>query len=162
MTDKIKLDETGAFTGHTLRAWEDSREERWNPDVEVLGPESVRTKAFVYSGHWAADCIGELCYGAEMLACCGSCVFHGPGKRGALRTPEILCPSCGRTSQVEWPDDAEEVDRVLAARPVPGVRHWAPGGHRQAVVPSAEGEAHPMGQTVEDLRLENHVRNWSA
>lgn len=159
MRDKIQMDETGAFTGATLRAWEDSQVEVRNPDVQPLRLD--QTLAFVYSGHWAADCHGELCFGAEALWCCGPCPFH-PAGIGSWRQPTILCPSCGRTTFVVWPEDAEEINRVLSLRPVPGVRNWAPGGHRQAVVPSSEGEAHPMGQTVEDLRLENRARNWET
>lgn len=161
MTKKIELDETGAFTGATLREWEDSQVALWNPDVQPRQP--GQTLAFVYAGHWAADCgNSELCYGAEALACCGSCAFHPIGTGVGWRAREILCPSCGTTSEVVWPADAEEINRVLSLRPVPGVRNWAPGGHRQAVVASPTGEMHPGGQTVEELRLENRARNWET
>lgn len=160
MTDKIKYDETGALTGDSLRQWEDSQVELWHPDVQPLQP--GQTLAFVYAGHWAADCgNSELCYGAEALWCCGPCGFH-PAGIGSWRQREILCPSCGTTSEVIWPADAEEIDRVLSLRPVPGVRNWAPGGHRQAVVASTTGETHPMGQTVAELRQENRARNWET
>jgi hypothetical protein len=162
VTDKIQMDETGAFTGSTLHAWEDSQVELWHPDVQSL--REGQTLAFVYAGHWAADCNSLTCFGAEKLICCGPCPHPqhaGPG-RGIWRQATILCPSCGTLSEVIWPTEAEEIDRVLSLRPVPGVRNWAPGGHRQAVVASVTGEKHPMGQTVADLRQENRARNWET
>jgi hypothetical protein len=53
---------------------------------------------------------------------------------------------------VEWPAEAEEIDRVLKMRPVPSTRHWYPEGHELAVRAGVE-----HGQTVADLIGENEM-----
>lgn len=63
--------------------------------------------AYVNHGRWVADCV---CNGAELV------------QRGT----RFLCGSCGLESPVVWPDDADDVDRVLEPRP-PRNQNWRPG-----------------------------------
>lgn len=93
------------------------------------------TYAFVHRGMWVADCAYPACANCEPLE---------PGQS------KVYCRDCHYIAHVIWPADAEAIDLVLSVRPVPGTRHWAPAGHRQAVACGF-----PEGQSVEDLLEEN-------
>lgn len=153
MSEKIKRDETGAYTGTTLERFLDSTVALRNEDVELVLDHCA--PAFVYEGHWVVDCSAELCLGAELLVCCGRCRFPQHAKRpSAWRQPDATCSACGTVTKVLWPVDAEEIDKVLAARPGQTTRNWAPGGHRQSVLSGVL-----VQQTVDDLRRENAEHN---
>lgn len=98
---------------------------------------SPDTHAYVHRGMWVADCMYPECNNAQRLE---------PGQLS------MQCIECHWSMSVTWPKDAQDIDTVLRLRPVPGTRHWAPAGHRQAI---ACGFA--QGQTVADLLAENET-----
>jgi hypothetical protein len=93
------------------------------------------SEAYVYQGQWIADCAHPDCANAEELK---------------PKQTILYCTNCRQVAELRWPADVDEISRVLAVRPVPQTRNWAPAGHRQAV-----GCRVPDGQTVADLRAEN-------
>lgn len=101
-------------------------------------------RAYVNLGRWVADCPRPHCGGAMQLEP-RQTVFHCGGLDG-----------CQVISEVVWPPDADEIWSVLAARPVPATRNWAPAGHRQALACHV-----PDGQTVADLLDENREHEES-
>ena len=94
-----------------------------------------RTRAYVNHGRWIADCVRPYCANAEM-------VTRGQG--------QMRCSNCHLGQVVQWPADATPISQVLARRPVPQTRNWAPPGHRQAFA-----SGFPEGQTVAELVDEN-------
>lgn len=98
-----------------------------------------RTAAYCNLGRWIADCPRRDCHNALKLQPKQS-HMHCGGEGG-----------CQLISTVDWPSDIDEIERVLAMRPVPGTRNWAPAGHRQA-----RAVGFPEGQSVADLIDENH------
>jgi hypothetical protein len=91
--------------------------------------------AYVHGGRWIADCTRPFCANAEMLQ---------------PRQGVFCCSNCRQVDDVRWPPEANELWEVLAVRPVPQTRNWAPAGHRQAVACGV-----PDGETVADLVDEN-------
>lgn len=91
--------------------------------------------AYVHRGMWVVDC---------PYPDCGNCEPVDFGQSHAQ------CRECYWIMSVHWPDDAAEIMAVLDKRPVPGTRHWAPAGHRQAIACGF-----PDGQSVADLLAEN-------
>lgn len=95
------------------------------------------TQAYVNYSRWIADCSYPGCANAQMVE---------PGQF------MFACVECHHECTVVWPPDAELIDAVLGARPVPSTRHWAPAGHWQAIACGF-----PDGQTVEDLLEEGEA-----
>lgn len=101
----------------------------------------LTTLAQAYCNHsrWIADCPRQDCGNALALEP-GQTTFHCGGLGG-----------CNLITEIEWPHEVEAIDAVLAQRPVPTTRNWAPAGHRQAI------SCHfPDGQTVAELIDETH------
>lgn len=92
-------------------------------------------QAFVHYGLWVADCPFPYCGNCEPLD---------------FGQTSVHCRECLWMGEVTWPDNAHEIAEVLDKRPVPGTRHWAPAGHRQAIACGF-----PDGQSVADLLAEN-------
>jgi hypothetical protein len=99
--------------------------------LELLtGPtaDGPAVQARVNHGRWLADCPTPHCRNA---------CYVDPAD------PRFLCVECvnplaeGRWLPVEFPDDRDEIEAALLARPVPATRNWTPG------------------ETVEQLRAEN-------
>lgn len=70
-------------------------------------PKRKSTKAvdaYVNHGRWVADC---RCNGAELVA---------PGE-------DLLCGSCGTTTPVKFPPNADEIDALLSKR-LPVNQNW--------------------------------------
>ncbi len=81
--------------------------------------------AYVSDGRWVADC---------------EC---GDGVALWRENPDACCLGCGTVySNIEWPDEIEEAERVLSARRSAGDRGWRP--HE--------------GETLDDLKIENLTR----
>lgn len=78
------------------------------------------TYAYFNSGRWVADC--GKCNGAELA-----------------KGDEFVCSECGHRTSLEFPGEKEDIERVLAQRPVDRNRNWK------------------HGETVADLRIENAV-----
>ena len=66
--------------------------------------------AYVSWGRWLADCVTEMCGGAELVA---------PGHR-------MVCGSCMAEHAVVWPDEPDAIEAELAPRPV-SKQSWNPG-----------------------------------
>lgn len=95
----------------------------------------MAVEAHVNHGRWIALCSRPHCTSAAPLK---------PGQTG------FHCVECNQLDSVVWPTDAEAIDAVLAMRPVPTTRNWAPPGHWQSIAVGM-----PEGQTVDELRAEN-------
>ena len=102
-------------------------------------------QAYVNHGRWVAECPRPFCGNARRLEPGQPRFWCGPADDPANGFCGLECP-------VEWPADAEEIDRVLRRRPVPATRHWYPAGHELAVRAGIE-----HGQTVADLAAENDM-----
>ncbi|HEV2778540.1 MAG TPA: hypothetical protein VGX25_03995 [Actinophytocola sp.] len=101
---------------------------------------TAAARAYVNHGRWLADCPRPHCGNAMLLQFQPRQeLFHCGGLGG-----------CQLVTPVDWPIDAEAITAVLALRPVPVTRNWAPAGHRQSVTTGT-----PDGQTVIDLLEEN-------
>ncbi|WP_344890463.1 hypothetical protein [Actinomadura meridiana] len=99
-------------------------------------------RAYHNYGRWVADCPRPFCANARRLEPGQERFWCGPEEKGCCR---LDCP-------IEWPPDAEDIDRVLKRRPVPATRNWFPSGHDLAVRAGIE-----HGQTVADLLAENQL-----
>lgn len=97
----------------------------------------AHTQAYVHRGMWIADCPYPACANAERL------------ERGCSA---MHCTECRWVGSVVWPKEADDITKILNLRPVPGTRHWAPAGHRQAIACGF-----PEGQSVADLAEENEA-----
>lgn len=100
-----------------------------------------RAQAYVHRGMWIADCTRPYC-GNAMRLDPKQTLFH--------------CSECKNIVEIVWPADADAITDVLARRPVPQTRNWAPAGHRQAVACGFTD-----GQTVADLAAENREHGVS-
>lgn len=98
----------------------------------------MRTHAYINAGRLIADCP----YG------CGNAELVGDESGPTVST--FLCSYCKALSGLDWPDDLGDILAVLALRPIPHTRNWAPAGHRQI-----RGTPHEAGQSVQDLMDEN-------
>lgn len=95
----------------------------------------MTVQAYINAGRWIGDCDRTACANAELL------------------TPHqglFACSNCKQLSGIEWPPDPDGITGVLASRPVPQTRNWAPAGHRQAIACG-----YPEGQSIADLCDEN-------
>ena len=96
---------------------------------------------FMNDGRWVAFCPTPDCDGAERLWPEGEIRRRVDDHNyGITLEGGFHCGNCGLTSQVEFPDDMEEIEVVLARRPVPQTRNWRPG------------------ETVADLKRENMMQ----
>lgn len=94
--------------------------------------------AFVNDGRWVAFCSTPDCHSAERLWPAGMIHATSTGIAYGITAAGMLhCGNCGMTSQVDFPDNRDKIDAVLARRPVPQTRNWLPG------------------ETVKDLEREN-------
>lgn len=89
-----------------------------------------KARAYVNFGRWIADCPTDCKSAAELVP--GQTTYH--------------CTECKHISQVEWPDQAQEIMDALERRPAPRNRNWYPAGHTLA-----QRAGLPEGQTVEEL-----------
>lgn len=90
----------------------------------------LRAVAYVSHGWWVADCPRPDCANAEHFGQRG-------GHVGGLTTAGFRCAECHLQCGVEWPPNIDDINFLLAQRPVPATRNWQPG------------------ETVHDLLLEN-------
>ena len=79
--------------------------------------------AYMNAGRWVVDCSDPDCPGA------------------GLADHVYVCGNCKRITKVVWPDERDEVDRLVEVRPVPETRNW-------------RGPWNPT-ELVDDLRREN-------
>jgi hypothetical protein len=68
--------------------------------------------AYANWGRWVADCPRPHCGSAETLT---------------LNQPWFTCGYCGAQAPIGWPPDAEQIEKVLAARGNPRWMNWLPG-----------------------------------
>lgn len=92
-----------------------------------------KARAYVNFGRWIADCPTG----------CGSALQLNPG-HGMFQ-----CVECFFVTEVEWPNNAEDIWETLAKRPAPKFRNWFPEGHELALRANC-----PHGQTVKELEDE--------
>ena len=85
-----------------------SREEVVDKAVrgDFPSPKGKPVVAYVNHDRWVADCV---CGGAELVS---------PGE-------PMLCGSCGTTSKVGFPKDAQMIEKLLTVREPPA-RNWFP------------------------------------
>jgi hypothetical protein len=108
----------------------------------------ARARAYVYAGDWVADC-PRGCGNAEHLYV--RVRPADPASPRAVQLPEFRCSYCGATAGIEWPERMADITAVLALRPVPHTRNWYPKDHDTAARARI-----PHGQSVDELRAENH------
>ena len=94
---------------------------------------ATRAHAVAYHnwGRWVADCPNTACRNAEDIA--GS-VFHCSCRAAGACAHDGACRT---VAPIDWPDDVDEINRLLALRTSPANRNWLPG------------------ESVDDLRTEN-------
>lgn len=92
-------------------------------------------QAYANNGRWIADCPRPFC---------GSAVLLVPWQ------PQVHCSACHAEAACEWPDDAQDITTVLAARGNPAWMNWFPLGHDLALRHGC-----PHGQSVADLLAED-------
>jgi hypothetical protein len=96
-----------------------------------------RARAYVNFGRWIADCpLG-----------CGNALALEPGQPAFFCTPP---GGCGTMTEVEWPDNAQDIWDALSERKMPRNRNWFPDSHELALRAGAK-----HGQTVAELRAEH-------
>ena len=96
---------------------------------------------FMNDGRWVADCATVDCSGAERLWPDGEIRHRDDGHDYGITLAGVLhCGNCGLTTQVEFPENMEEIEAVLDQRPVPQTRNWHPG------------------ESVDDLKRENMMQ----
>ena len=107
-------------------------------------------KAIVYmsQGTWVAACPRPWCVNVEWAG-------PGPvtGRVGGLTTDRLTCLRCGLTCAADWPDNADDIERVLAARPFLETRNWLPSEsiHDLIVENAAHGLIDPDPITVRTI-----------
>jgi hypothetical protein len=115
--------------------------------------------AYANHGRWVADCPRPFCGSAELLHLYAPAAAELEACRcGHLLVPlawdgapvPLHCRACHAEAPVAWPEDPEEISRVLAVRGAPQFMNWYPDGH-----PVALAHGLPHGQTVADLHAEN-------
>lgn len=93
-----------------------------------------KARAYVNFGRWVSDC--PMNCGSAMQLEAGQAVFQ--------------CVECKYLSDIEWPDNADEIWVTLSKRPANKFRNWFPKDHELAI------RSHcPHGQSVKDLEEEN-------
>ena len=92
--------------------------------------------AYMNAGRWVVDCPDPDCASAERVG------PIAPNTRYNEDTV-VVCDNCKRITKVVWPDERDEVDRLVGVRPVPETRNW-------------RGPWNP-DEPVESLRLENET-----
>jgi hypothetical protein len=92
----------------------------------------LRATAWCSMSYWVATCPRPWCINTE---------WHGPGpvtgRVGGLGAEVFHCLRCGLSCPADWPDNRDDIERLLTVRPMPETRNWLPG------------------ETLEDLFLEN-------
>lgn len=63
--------------------------------------------AYMNAGRWVIDCSDPDCSAAGLAV-------------GNV----YICENCKRITKVVWPDERDEVDRLVNVRPVPETRNW--------------------------------------
>lgn len=95
---------------------------------------TLTTQARLNHGRWLADC--PVCNGAELVV---------PGR-------PFRCQSkpCTAVAEVVWPPAKTQaaIERLLALRPNPANRNWAPGETLKQLM--AENVAHAVPEKVSD------------
>jgi hypothetical protein len=113
-----------------------------------------KARAYIYSGEWVADCPREGCGNVEYL-------WSALQPNGPRVQPKAFfaCSYCGWQGQIDWPDPEFMVRAldILMKRPVPGNRNWYPSNHDVALRFRL-----PHGQSLDDLRAENHEHGVSV
>jgi hypothetical protein len=97
----------------------------------------LRAVVYVSWGLWVADCPRPDCRGAEHFG-------HAPitGAVGGLTQVGFACARCGLVCPSQWPDNAEDIWRLLQQRPIEETRNWMPGEELADLV--AENIAHGL------------------
>ncbi len=78
-------------------------------------------------GRWVALCDTPFCNQGEQVWADAPRVRRDGHPYGITSEGVLYCGNCGQLSTVEWPDDKNEIERLVAFRPVPQTRHWKPG-----------------------------------
>jgi hypothetical protein len=115
---------------------------------------AARAQAYVYAGDWVADC-PRGCGGVEHLY--DRANPRNPASPRVVQRTGFHCSYCQMTADIDWPTNLAEITTVLMLRPVPHTRNWYPADHDVAVRFRI-----PHGQTVDELRAENHEHGVPA
>lgn len=108
----------------------------------------ARARAYVYNGEWVADC-PRGCGNVEFLF--ARIRPADPNSPRTVQLTEFGCSYCKATASIDWPPNMADITAVLALRPIPHTRNWYPDGHETAAKYGV-----PHGQSVDELRAENH------
>jgi hypothetical protein len=92
----------------------------------------LRAIVYMYAGTWVAKCPRPWCIHADHAG-------PGPntGRVGGLTEKTFTCLYCELVCDAVWPDNAEDIVRLLKQRPQVETRNWLPY------------------ETIEDLLTEN-------
>jgi hypothetical protein len=95
--------------------------------------QALATRARVEHSRWLVDCPDPTCAGCQYAS---------------KDDPRFFCNYChnaaaGGWVTVVWPDDLDEIESTLAARPDPRTRNWSPG--ETAADLARENEAQGVG-----------------
>jgi uncharacterized Zn finger protein len=97
----------------------------------------MKAAAYLNQGRWVADCPVPYCAGAERVW--PELRHLSDGREYGIYRDKMHCAECGTVSDVVFPDEREQIDRVVSARKVPSTRNWNPG------------------ETLSDLDAENQI-----
>lgn len=92
-----------------------------------------KARAYVNFGRWIADCPMD----------CGSALQLRDAQ------PTFDCVECGFSTEIEWPDNVNDIWSALLERPAKRNRNWFPSNHTLALRSFS-----PHGQSVQELRDE--------
>lgn len=82
----------------------------------------LRAMARVSWGRWVADCPRTGCPNAEHFG-----RDPGSGHVGGLTGSAFRCALCQLHCPAIWPENVDDIVRLLSVRPVPATRNWSPG-----------------------------------
>lgn len=111
----------------------------------------ARLQAIVYHnwGRWVADCPVEHCGNAERFGKDPRSGVVGGLSRGRFECQEEY-GGCGSVCEAVWPEERQEIEHILAQRPVPANRNWFPGESLTEL--AVEGAIHDALDGTADIR----------
>jgi len=109
---------------------------------------------YVNHGRWVVDCPNPDCFHAyRALGRGGRQIAKIRCRGGAGRVlgrPHLRHKrGCGLAFELEWPDDKQDIEQILALRPAKANRNWRPPETVATLI--SENETFLVGWTLKDL-----------